>query len=376
MYKFLSLINKKSIDTQTNTEITLDNVQAKIETLESSVYPLLQKCKNLGTTNTTRQEIQAMSDDIKGIKEIINHQDRQIRNNKHTIIELPIRELQKDVKRLQCNIDTLNKQFFTPVLVSKTSPTPHKSDIRQNADKKTLASCRNTQSFDVTSKDSLEDKIKQLMGHRFIGLNEWKALFGKDAILKEAIPNLPENIMDILKQKCLIEHGKAVSDTHLLFLLPEKLNGEPLTMVRWHEILTQHNHQSNYQEAKFSDKWWKGWQDIASVTSSPSNPEWILMPKQVIPSSNDKTLEQQIHHLTTHYQGYKLTNALELSTGIFLYYLQTGKKLNIKARTLREFNHPIVHLGPFDSTGLYISADWDNFKSASGIFARITFNSE
>lgn len=218
-------------------------------------------------------------------------------------------------------------------------------------------------------RESVQQSIREQMGMRFIGVNEWHLLFGEDII---DIPLLPENIQTQLQVPCPFDetNTKKVYETHILFLLPVQLRGTPLTILEWNKILTTKDHNSSYKNGTFS----KGdtlWQEQRFATKFIPASKWVLMPKTILTDSTNKTWKEQIAHMKQHYAAYQPIEALELAIGLLVYYLQTGEYLIPKlfARTANTYNITSgghhVDLGYFGSSGLVVSAGWDGSRAST-----------
>jgi hypothetical protein len=71
------------------------------------------------------------------------------------------------------------------------------------------------------------EAVKELMPGRVVGPDA-KIFKGKDI---GKIPELPSDILEILKSKCeLANDGRTVAETHRLVLVPAAIDGEPLTL--------------------------------------------------------------------------------------------------------------------------------------------------
>lgn len=53
-----------------------------------------------------------------------------------------------------------------------------------------------------------------------------------------AVPEIPENINQILNQPCPFNPGQLIKDTHILTLMPATLDGESLTIQKLGQIIT------------------------------------------------------------------------------------------------------------------------------------------
>src|SRR5207245_2437772 len=91
----------------------------------------------------------------------------------------------------------------------------------------------------------------------------------------------------ILGSECPFWPGKKVIDTHLLFFVPKIVNGKPLTLNFFQELIqnpkeghkTQYDNYDDYVKNELGDQ------------STESH--WVLMTRDVIPNSRDKSYEEQ-----------------------------------------------------------------------------------
>jgi hypothetical protein len=169
------------------------------------------------------------------------------------------------------------------------------------------------------------------MYERFaVGDKKWKQWFRKGIVTEDETANdfntLPKDIFKILNGPCPIFSGKKVRDTHLLFKMPTIINGEPVTITNIGKLLK-----------KSFPKTENGYRYILSdiVTAlgeeRVQKAEWILVTKEVLPDSRNKTYSKQktlVSNLTNTGQvEYQIPKTIELIVGLFAEYLRSGKRL-------------------------------------------------
>src|SRR3979490_1472708 len=98
----------------------------------------------------------------------------------------------------------------------------------------------------------------------------WAKYFGDSGIE----PPLPRTIPEILNSRCPFWPDKKVRQTHLLVLIPETVNGKPLTLKTLGELVQKplQGHSSKY-----------GYFTIGEYTDLPApKSHWALMTRDVI----------------------------------------------------------------------------------------------
>ena len=135
------------------------------------------------------------------------------------------------------------------------------------------------------------------------------------------IPPLPKNITEILQAPCPFYPDKKVEETHLLVLIPKTVNGKPFTLNLLQELI-QNPKEKNRTCFMCLPKYIKKDFGDAQVEKS----YWMLMTKEVIPESLNKTYEEQ-KELVQNQDGYEIPGTLEATIGIFMHYFKTGERL-------------------------------------------------
>lgn len=231
------------------------------------------------------------------------------------------------------------------------------------------------------SDEAMTHQVKEVMGENFIGVAEWRKLFGTNAIDESEVPALPETIAEILTAPCPIhpKTSQRVCETHVLFLMPTKLNGQALTMMEWDRLLKNQTMviNSSYQKTcKYYNTNW--YQNDAFANRAETMPHWVLMSKEILRGSPNKRYDAQAAYLSAYQakhpnaNGYRILSAVDMATGIFLYYLQTGKRFygddyKVSLREKKYWVYGItkdtsesgkpVWIGHFDSSGLDVAID-------------------
>ena len=157
---------------------------------------------------------------------------------------------------------------------------------------------------------------------RPFGKAEWAKYYGNVG----AEPPLPKNIVQILEGPCPIWPGKKVSDTHLLVLIPAKVNGRFLTLNSLEGLIkkpkaghsTKYRTGGHYTRKEFGNKF---------ISSS----YWILFSKDVIPGSRKKGYTNQcklVKELSIKTRiSYAVPHALEAAVAISTHYVRSGARL-------------------------------------------------
>jgi hypothetical protein len=149
------------------------------------------------------------------------------------------------------------------------------------------------------------------------GAAEWMEFMGAE-IGEE--PPLPANILEILAEACPFSgNGRMVAETHLLMLIPETINGEPLNL----------NSLGMLFKAKFSDIGDETgyrfiWQLIQTNVKNHGKSRWVLMTRDVIEGSRGETFNKQQALVATRGQNkYEVPLALVAAACILLEYARS-----------------------------------------------------
>ena len=196
---------------------------------------------------------------------------------------------------------------------------------------------------------------------------DWEKYFG-DVGLE---PPLPANIEEILNEPCSFWLGKKVKETHILVLIPNRVNGEPFTLNYLGELVkdpmsgyaTKYGYYSDYTKEAIGDK------------SYPSH--WVLMTRDVVLDSRGKGYSNGCGMIANHSSKtgkfYELPYELDATAGILMHYVKTGDRLY--SDTMRVFTYsrdvgkdgsPLA-VGAFDLDGLCVTYSSDNSSGYVGV---------
>ena len=186
------------------------------------------------------------------------------------------------------------------------------------------------------------------------GKADWEKYFGDIGVE----PPLPASIGEMLNEACSFWKGKKVKETHLLVLIPDKINRKPFTINCLKKLInkpksghsTKYECYNNYAKKAVGNK------------SYPSH--WVLMTKGIIPGSKDKWYSECCEMVANHSKKtglpYELPNLLEATVSILMHYVKTGERLYIDnqwtftySQDFNKNNVPLV-VGGFAPSGLQL----------------------
>ena len=159
--------------------------------------------------------------------------------------------------------------------------------------------------------------------------NHWNKFYGMSTVSNEEIDKafklLPNNINEILKSPCPAFPNKRIMDTHVLTWIPETINGKTVTINSFIELLKQ---QAESSESKIDIVIWD--RIIQQEGSKQLKSGWVLMTKDIIPGSRDKSYFRQIE-LITELNGngqtnYRVPKTDEVIVCIMADYLKSKKR--------------------------------------------------
>jgi hypothetical protein len=190
------------------------------------------------------------------------------------------------------------------------------------------------------------------------GPQEWSRYYGEVG----AAPPLPTDIEATLNASCPFWPDKKVRDTHLLVLLPATVNGKPFTLNLLSKLIKGPKRRSGGHGTKY--RYYSDATKAQIGNNSPDRSYWLLITRDVLPESRNKTYAAQKELVAGHANRtgfpYELPKALEAATAILTHYVRNGERLyGTDPRTetrcqelIREY--PAV-VGAFDSSGLFVN---------------------
>jgi hypothetical protein len=159
--------------------------------------------------------------------------------------------------------------------------------------------------------------------HGTFGAKEWHRCFGE----VEPVPDLPINMAAILESACPFWPGKRVRDTHLLALIPAAVDGEPFTLNLLGELIQYPKNGGH--KARYS--YYGSDVQVRFGAASPAASYWLLMTRDVLPGSRNKSYRDQKELVSDHAERtslpYEVPNALEAATVIMVHHVRNGEQL-------------------------------------------------
>jgi hypothetical protein len=219
-------------------------------------------------------------------------------------------------------------------------------------------------SYDVLFQKEQEKLLRAQLLSMAFGAKEWEKYFGE---VDTALPP-PPDIDKILESPCPFWPGKQVKDTHLLVLIPKEVDGRAFNLNLLEELI-QHpkggGHATKYEFYGSDTKEQFG-------TQSPRASYWVLMTRDVLEGSRNKTYKDQKALIAAH-APYALPGALEAATAILLHYVRGKERLYAdkpwtytRCQELEDNKYPVV-VGGFSSGGLHVPYDYNDYCDDFGV---------
>jgi hypothetical protein len=162
-----------------------------------------------------------------------------------------------------------------------------------------------------------EKQINTFSHEKAFGPKEWFIHFGTHL---SNVPRLPTNITEILNSPCPFWPSKKVHETHLLVLVPQAVNGQPLTLKTLEELVKKPLTGSATQFRSFNLG------KYTDPTAPPSH--WVLLTRDVIEGSRDRSYQDQQIFLSQKGHGvYAVPTILDAIACIFMEYVRSGTRL-------------------------------------------------
>jgi hypothetical protein len=191
-----------------------------------------------------------------------------------------------------------------------------------------------------------------------IGPKEWSQYFGEVG----TAPPLPANIDKILNRPCPFWKDKRVKDTHLLVLAPATVDGIPFTLDLLGELIK--DPKEGVRKARYEIYGNEVQKELGAQYRRSSY--WVLMTRDVLPDSRNKTYGEQEALVAEHARRldlpYEIPDALAAAIAILLHHARTGERLYTDApwtytrcqERVDNNSYPVV-VGGFSSGGLYVN---------------------
>jgi hypothetical protein len=197
-------------------------------------------------------------------------------------------------------------------------------------------------------------RSREIFGQNFFGFEEWAEFYGipftKEQFRSRA--TLPW-IERELTAPCPFTHCKRVSETHFAFLGLGCISGDPLTILKLHEL-----HPAPGKPCFFT------YQRPAYPPTEFENRatcefRWYLMPLAAVPGTTGKRYRDQVALLPS---GYEVPRAVTEVMKVVLFYKKNGVYLDhavsARCRDARFDGRP-VHVGVGEG-GISIGGWWEN----------------
>jgi hypothetical protein len=206
------------------------------------------------------------------------------------------------------------------------------------------------------------DNDVRLLALKSLGEVEWKHYFGEVG----PAPDLPRDMATILDSACPFWPGQQVKDTHLLVLIPAKVNGKPFTLNLLGELIKSSKGGGSETQYSYYTS------DVQSQVGNeaPASSYWVLITRDVLPESRKKTHAAQKKLVSAHASCtglYEMPKAMEAATTILTHYVCAGERLygNVSWTCTRcqelircgSSNYPVV-VGSFEPSGFYVGCSY------------------
>jgi energy-coupling factor transporter ATP-binding protein EcfA2 len=231
-----------------------------------------------------------------------------------------------------------------------------------------------SEEFDAKEDLGLDlDKLEALLLTRLpqvFGAKAWKQYFGE--VGEE--PSLPADIGTILGSPCPFWPDKRVKDTHLLVLVPATVDGKPFTLDLLGDLIK--SPQGFGSKTKYREYDSDVQKELGA--KSPGRSYWVLMTRDVLPGSRDKTYDAQEVLVATHVRetglSYKIPDVLEAATAILSHHAHTGECLYTNdpstytrcQNRVGSNNYP-VFVGDFSPGGLGVDRNHSVYDFVGGV---------
>ena len=162
------------------------------------------------------------------------------------------------------------------------------------------------------------------------GPEKWKTHFGDVG----EVSQLPKDILEEIKRPCPFWPAKKVGQTHMLVLIPATVNGKPLSIRSFRQLVKEAKlgFKADYEFGGNALLEWYGDETIQKSY-------WVLMTKDVIPDSKTKSYIIQ-KGLVRAKHDYQVPRLLDAIVSRLTEYVSTGI---LRSRGLTRCEEQIVH---------------------------------
>ena len=266
--------------------------------------------------------------------------------------------------QVSCALTETNN--FDPII--SQLPQPTRSSTSSTSDALVSSqTCDMSASFtptNATTVSSNQVRFYPSVSEIAFGKADWERFFG-DIDLE---PALPENIEKILNEPCTFWPNKKVKDTHLLVLIPNKVNEKPFTLNYLADLIQKPRSGYTTKYRYYSDY-------LRNTIGNQSYPShWVLITKDVIPYCKGKHYSKCCKLVADHVNRtgipYELPHELDAATSILMHHVKTGDRLYKPgtytfSKNLAQSGRTLV-VGGFSSEGFSVSGYFCGKGAAAG----------
>ena len=187
---------------------------------------------------------------------------------------------------------------------------------------------------------------------------------------------LPPGMLDILNQPCPTNPEKKVGETHTLVLIPATVNGQPLTENHLGSLVKSKGH---FPDTEAGYRYMSDLVAPAHGNTPAGASHWVLMTKDVLPGSRDKSYAEQQAMVAalarTSGSSYEVPRVLDATACIFMNYLASPSRTRLFSdspwtytRCQEQVQDYQVLVGGFAPAGLLVNFsvyDYDYFGVAA-----------
>jgi hypothetical protein len=166
----------------------------------------------------------------------------------------------------------------------------------------------------------LKQRVKMLeLASKVFGKAQWEKYFGNIGVE----PLLPKDIHQILFAPCPFWPGKRIHETHLLVLVPQTVNGQPLTLKALGDLVKTPL-KGNATKYRYFE--------LGKHIDSPAPlSHWVLLTRDVFKDSLNKNYQEQQVLLAQCSQKaqavYEVPTVLDATVCLFMEYFRSGTRL-------------------------------------------------
>ena len=181
-------------------------------------------------------------------------------------------------------------------------------------------------------------------------------------------PSLPLGIDQVMDSPCPFWRGKQVRDTHLLVLIPSHVGGKALTLDYLGELIQ--SPKGGGHGTKYEYYWDEAHAAIGN--QSPVSSYWVLMTRDVLEGSRNKSYQNQCAFVENHANrtglAYAVPGALEAAVVMLLHHVRSGERLYSSnpftyTRCQEKVQNFQLAVGGFSSGGLFVNYDFYEYYS-------------